>query len=42
MKVLLIENESEDAEIALNVFQGFWDTKYYLECEQCKITVKEQ
>ncbi|CAD8122398.1 unnamed protein product [Paramecium sonneborni] len=42
MKILLIQNDDENAEIYLNDFQGYWQTKYFVKCDQCQITVKEQ
>ncbi|CAD8111903.1 unnamed protein product [Paramecium sonneborni] len=42
MKILLIQNDNENAEIYLNDFQGYWQTQYFVKCDICKITIKEQ
>ncbi|CAD8209331.1 unnamed protein product [Paramecium pentaurelia] len=42
MKILLIQNDDENAQIYLNDFKGYWQTNYFVKCDQCKITVKEQ
>ncbi|CAD8212562.1 unnamed protein product [Paramecium octaurelia] len=42
MKILLIQNDEDNAEIYLNDFKGYWQTNYFVKCDQCQITVKEQ
>ncbi|CAD8195708.1 unnamed protein product [Paramecium pentaurelia] len=42
MKILLIQDDDENAQIYLNDFKGYWQTNYFVKCDQCIITVQEQ